>query len=437
MSDPIVIKDDYVVAADQDLDFTGQAFRLKGADAWLHNLGEVTVQITDPDDVSAVTGDAGNIVIEVGGSLTVEAAIDGTAYGFLGVLDSFDNEHLWVVRSTQGAVEGLHLDANASVINCGTFAVSGPADALGVFTLGGTCENEGTISVASEDGDGRGVEIHGTAGVASSLTNTGLIWATGSGDSDDSYAVGYSAADEGFVLTNHGVIQSNHDAIRELQATDAVISNDGWINGDVRLGLGADEISNTGKINGDVDLGSGEDHYHGGGRLRGELLGGLGDDILAGGKGSDVLHGDTGVEGLDDGNDQVSGGAGADRLYGEGGDDSLAGGVGGDTLTGGSGADAFVYLRLNDSHVGKSDLIADLDGSDHIDLSGIDADKTVAGNQAFVLVNGLDGHAGEAALSYDAGADRTTLALDVDGDGQADAAILLTGDQTGFSGWVL
>jgi hypothetical protein len=58
-------------------------------------------------------------------------------------------------------------------------------------------------------------------------------------------------------------------------------------------------------------------------------------------------------------------------------------------------------------------------------------------DQAFVLVASLDGHAGEAALSYDAGADMTTLMLDTDGDGQANWTVLLDGDQTGFTNFVL
>jgi hypothetical protein len=40
-------------------------------------------------------------------------------------------------------------------------------------------------------------------------------------------------------------------------------------------------------------------------------------------------------------------------------------------------------------------------------------------------------------LRYNARADLTTLSLDVDGDGHADARILLAGDHTDFGGFVL
>ena len=111
------------------------------------------------------------------------------------------------------------------------------------------------------------------------------------------------------------------------------------------------------------------------------LIGGLGHDHLVGGAGADVLQGQ----------------AGADVLRGQAGNDVLFGGVGADDLYGGTGADRFVFTSHSDSNATYGvDVIAAADGAiafegvgvsggDRIDLSGIDANLNVAGNQAFVF----------------------------------------------------
>lgn len=136
--------------------------------------------------------------------------------------------------------------------------------------------------------------------------------------------------------------------------------------------------------------------------------------------------------------DSIYGGAGADTIYGNAGNDVISGGKGADRLGGGDGADSFVYSALNQSgHHKLFDFITDLDASDHIDLSAIDANTTKAGNQAFHVVDQFHGKAGELVLSYDAGENLTTLAVDVNGDGRADLALHMAGDQSGFAGLVL
>jgi Ca2+-binding RTX toxin-like protein len=85
--------------------------------------------------------------------------------------------------------------------------------------------------------------------------------------------------------------------------------------------------------------------------------------------------------------DRIDGGGSADVLDGGGGDDSLVGGLGADTLLGGAGADTFEFNFVNESPFGIGyDTISDfnpLEG-DKIDLSGIDADTGLSGNQAFL-----------------------------------------------------
>ena len=91
------------------------------------------------------------------------------------------------------------------------------------------------------------------------------------------------------------------------------------------------------------------------------------------------------------GNNVLSGGGGNDVLNGGSGNDTLIGGIGTDTLTGGLGNDLFDYNSVNESLVGAGrDRIVGFSGNgalagDRIDLTTIDANALVAGNQAFIF----------------------------------------------------
>jgi hypothetical protein len=161
-----------------------------------------------------------------------------------------------------------------------------------------------------------------------------------------------------------------------------------------------------------------------------QIIGGDGDDYLDGGAGNDVL---TALGG----NDTLIGGTGNDQLIGN---------RGSDQLSGGAGADRFVFGALFQSTPDAPDLITDFSGrtvlstngqghtirtpgeGDRIDLSLIDANTSLSGDQAFTLVqHGFSGHAGEAYGRFDAANGLTSLYLDVDGDGIADMTIQLLG----------
>ena len=139
------------------------------------------------------------------------------------------------------------------------------------------------------------------------------------------------------------------------------------------------------------------------------------------------------------GDDRLTGGSNADILMGGAGNDTLIGGGGGDRLYGGEGADHFVFQAVSDSTPTARDVIYDFNAGegDVIDLRAIDARPLVDGNQAFVMVGAFDGHAGEARVtySYSPTGDRTTLALDVDGDKHTDFSLSIVGDVT--TGWLL
>jgi serralysin len=100
-----------------------------------------------------------------------------------------------------------------------------------------------------------------------------------------------------------------------------------------------------------------------------------------GGAGNDVLSFSADIG-------QLYGDSGDDTLMGGFGDDLLVGGAGADTMTGSAGKDRFIYTDVSDSTPGAHDLITDFAPSatgtgDRIDLSAIDADTSVVGNQAF------------------------------------------------------
>lgn len=134
--------------------------------------------------------------------------------------------------------------------------------------------------------------------------------------------------------------------------------------------------------------------------------------------------------------DAIYGYDGNDNIRGHGGADLIVGGRGTDRLRGDEGGDTFRFETIADSSVKAPDTIFDLGGNDRIDLHKIDADVTQDGDQDFTLVGAFNGHAGQMTLAYNPELDRTSLMMDVDGDGQADSVIYMIGDQTGFSGIV-
>ena len=129
------------------------------------------------------------------------------------------------------------------------------------------------------------------------------------------------------------------------------------------------------------------------------IYSGLGNDVLYGYGGNDRLHGESGNDRLvggvnndalygEAGNDKLDGGTGNDSLAGASGADLLIGGAGKDVLSGGANMDRFDFNSSLDSVSGPNrDMIKDLFAGDVIDLSTIDANQRVAGNQAFRLVS--------------------------------------------------
>jgi Ca2+-binding RTX toxin-like protein len=158
------------------------------------------------------------------------------------------------------------------------------------------------------------------------------------------------------------------------------------------------------------------------------LLGSSGNDTLSGGVGDDLLSGDDGDDSLlgEVGIDTLDGGQGNDSLDGGDGNDVLIGGLGSDTLQGGLGADSFQYTDILESSPGIAyrDVISDFNSveGDKIDLSLIDANAVLAGDQAFKFVGtSFTGSAGE--VIYNDG----VVSVDINADGLIDMEIQLIG----------
>lgn len=164
------------------------------------------------------------------------------------------------------------------------------------------------------------------------------------------------------------------------------------------------------------------------------------------------------------GNDRLAGGVGEDRILGLIGKDTISGGAGKDVLQGGGGADrmtggadadTFVFTSTADSAPGATgfinntsvfnrasgagarDVITDFTpGEDRIDLSAIDANTKLAGNQAFKFLATAAFTSTPGGLVYrkfnepGSARDVTIVYGDVDGDKLADFQIELLGLKT-------
>ena len=150
-------------------------------------------------------------------------------------------------------------------------------------------------------------------------------------------------------------------------------------------------------------------------------------DVIDGSGFADLLSGRSG-------NDLLGGGAGNDTLLGGSGNDTLTGNAGQDFLTGGVGADVFKFRSPSESPVGgfAHDVITDfVPGSgtvvDRLDVSAIDANTRVTGNQSFTFV-GDNGNFTGAGQVRTVGDGFTIAQFETNGDGVVDFEIQLNGN---------
>ena len=153
-------------------------------------------------------------------------------------------------------------------------------------------------------------------------------------------------------------------------------------------------------------------------------------DTVTGSAAADVIYGG-------DGSDVIAGGGGGDVIYGDNGNDTLTGGLGADILVGGDGTNTFDFNSVAESSGASADLIWDFwqPLSDKIDLSTIDANTGLAGDQAFSFIGAaaFSGVAGELRFDNTTNPGLTTVYADNTGDSIADFTVHLNGTYTLFA----
>lgn len=254
---------------------------------------------------------------------------------------------------------------------------------------------------------------------------------------------------------------------------------------------GAAAISGTGNAKANVITGNGAANTLRGLGGNDSLIGGAGNDVLDGGAGADTMNGGAGNDryfvdnagdviidsgGIDTVNSSISfalagslenltltgaaaingtGNGGANVLVGNGaanvllglaGADTLRGGGGADVLVGDAGADVFDYDLVTDSGPASAarDTILGFDGAgvaggDVIDLSTIDANVLLAGNQAFTFLGHIQSPnppstAAGSVWLRDSGTN-TILFANVDGDDAPEMAIIIADGATTASAY--
>jgi Ca2+-binding RTX toxin-like protein len=141
------------------------------------------------------------------------------------------------------------------------------------------------------------------------------------------------------------------------------------------------------------------------------------------------VHGGAGADTIVGGakTDYLIGNAGDDKLFGMDGNDTLVGNAGADQLRGGFGNDIFRFLSTSDSTAEATDRILDFQSGDKIDLSAIDANSGMDGDQAFTFIGtGAFTGAGQVRATFDANTNLWSVQGDIDGDGNADFLIHVT-----------
>ncbi|MDB5509098.1 MAG: heme peroxidase, partial [Hyphomicrobiales bacterium] len=272
--------------------------------------------------------------------------------------------------------------------------------------------------------------------------------------------VGTAQAD---VLTG----QATNDDIIAFAGDDVIVAGGGADT--ISAGDGADFVK-AGEGRDIVFGGAGDDHLFGEGgadMIYGEagadrIFAGAGDDLVDAGAGNDIVAGEAGndmfVASVGDGDDSYDGGEGVDTLdmsaltasvqvdlgtgsrgsasSAQSGTDQLTSienvitGSGADIITaslaanildGGDGADTF---RFETYAAANGDRILGFEPGDKIDLSGIDANLGVAGDQAFTLGASLSG-AGQLTITYETTAAGQITVVQGNVDTQADAEFRL------------
>ncbi|HEX8262376.1 MAG TPA: M10 family metallopeptidase C-terminal domain-containing protein [Allosphingosinicella sp.] len=274
------------------------------------------------------------------------------------------------------------------------------------YTTGDYDLNQGVFSMMSYE-DGWQTSPYGNA-----PTNVGY-----------GYLGGLMAFDIALIQDKYGVNESYNTGNNTYTLKD--VNAPGTFYSSIWDGGGTDEIVYSGSRDANIDLRQATLQYeYGGGGFVSYAYGIFGGFTIA--NGVTIENATSGG-----GNDTLRGNAVGNRLDAGAGADVLEGSGGADILIGGAGADTFRYASLSDSAGSAVDHITDFaSGSDKIDLSGIDANSLLGGDQAFSWI-GSNAFGGSGAASagelraYQSGGN-WFVEGDTNGDGNADLIIQVT-----------
>ena len=277
-------------------------------------------------------------------------------------------------------------------------------------------------------------EINLTAGVWSKL---GPSYDTAGGENTKTLNIALGVTIENAIGGSADDAICGNDARNLIQGGDGNDTLEGGTGTDTLEGGSGDDLisgRNMGVVtadNGDLIRGGDGDDTIDGGAGNDRINGDAGNDLIYGGSGNDTLYGyysyDTLIGG--DGNDYLFGYSSNDSLVGGTGNDTLYGHTGRDTLDGGVGYDTFVYTSTAHSKAGSSNrdqIYFDSPGTfvaDVIDVSAIDADTTLDGNQAFVFIGTAD-FTGPGQIRVQAGGVDTLILFNTDADSSTEMEIL-------------
>ena len=406
-----------------------------GADAVDGGAGVDRILATAANVTIGLSGLAGIEVIDSGGFGNVRVA--GTALGDVLNLATVTLTGIAAIDGAGGndTISGT-VDADTIIGGAGNDTLSGDAgdDIFLVAAGAGTDVIDGGI----------GFDI-----IRASAANATIAWGAISG---------VERIDNGGFSNVRIVGTTGSDTIdvQGLQVSGTAI--DGGAGSDTIIGTSDADTIIGGTGNDSLSGGDGDDLFL--------IGGGAGTDIINGGSGADIIRATaantsivwgaiTVVEGIEAGGfanvriigtaaddmidlesvvltgiAAIDGGAGSDTVVGSGQSDLLIGGAGNDNIGGGAGADIFDYNAVSDSRPGAlADRILDFEqGYDRIDLSTIDANALLAGDQAFVMIGSaaFSGNRGEVRIDYTSpGVSR--ILVDLDGNRVADMEIQVLG----------
>jgi autotransporter-associated beta strand protein len=418
---------------------TNSSFRINGGTLLIGNAFNAANLFVHPGQ--GLTEINNNAILDTAGFATTISNLDfdaGTIRTSSGALNVTVNDIFIAINAQNGAVEGTagidQFTINASFgFNLAGTAFNNWTGGIDLITINGNSSNNALTGSNARD------TINGFDG-NDTLNGFGGIDTINGGNGDDVIQVSTSGS-----FLDGG---ANVDTLQILSNAITLASVSGFEN--IVMGGGSSSLTLTGaQFAGGFDLfstlsGTGTitvnlDPANTVMNARGMAVQ-LGSSInfnVNGSSGADSIKlalGASGNIGGGIGTDVIVGGDLVDAINGGSDIDKIRGGGGADVLTGGSGADVFKYRNASDSGLGAAaDIITDfVSGTDRINLTRIDTNPFLAGDQNFVFVDTVAfTNNGIAQIRWvDLGAD-LRIEADINGDGAADMHILLQGAGAG------